>query len=86
MTGRLEDAEIVEAYGLAARILLAFAADDLDQVTALVDADLNLALISLITLAAGLATNVYGQDGVQGALHYIATAADLDDIGRRVTG
>ncbi|GGR78521.1 hypothetical protein GCM10010169_23370 [Micromonospora fulviviridis] len=78
-------ADEMAALGLAARILLACDERDLDQVARLVGSDPRPALDAMILLAGVLAHGLY-DDRVTEALSSMVTAADLDAIGREVTG
>ncbi len=80
-----DDAAQLAEYGLAARILLAADAGDRDQVAALLTADPDAAVSALISLAGALAHQAYG-DHARHALASVATAADIDAIGREATG
>ncbi|WBC13446.1 hypothetical protein O7600_20160 [Micromonospora sp. WMMA1998] len=85
MTGPTDDAAQLAEHGLAARILLAYLDGDPDHVGELVNADPNAAMNAVIALAGGLAATAWGPRA-QVALRSISTAADLDAIGREVTG
>ncbi|MFG3300995.1 hypothetical protein [Micromonospora chersina] len=85
MTPTPPTADEMAALGLAARILLACDERDLGQVARLVGSDARPALDAVILLAGVLAHGLYGEQ-VRDALTGIATAADLDAIGREVTG
>lgn len=75
----------VAAVGLAARILLAYADGDHDQVHQMLNADPGAAILALITLAGSLAEHIW-EDGTRAALAELAINADLDGLGREVTG
>ncbi|KAB1933432.1 hypothetical protein F8271_24355 [Micromonospora sp. ALFpr18c] len=85
MSGQSGEAAELAALGLAARILLAYDDADADQMVRLVNTDPDAALNAITAFAAALALKVYGLD-LRQALNSVATAADLDDIGRQVTG
>lgn len=77
--------EEMAALGLAARILLAHDDGDSDQVAHLVNTDPDAAVHGLIIMSGALAAERYGEQ-VRECLTSVATAADLDAIGREVTG